>query len=146
MNDALSIQLDLILVPAIAEVIVGEMKDNVRAYRFDALIKLRGILNYYCNRGYMDELVYNIAEKKVAHILSATSKSDFSLILKPRPPKYDGNKFIPGPFSVPEEELICWSETSLKAPLNHSGFKRYSELFKEIFPEKWEAAFGKDGD
>ncbi len=146
MNNSLSFEIDFILIEAISKVIVGDMKDNVRLYRFEALQKLRGILNFYSNLGYMDELISRIAEKKVALILSSTNKSDFTQILRPRPPAYDGNKFVPGPFNVPEEELICWSQTSLQAPLNHIGFERYIEVFKSCFPEKWEAAFGKDGD
>ena len=37
-----------------------------------------------------------------------------------------------------EEELICWSEASLRAPLNETGFQRYSELFRLVFPEESE--------
>ncbi len=146
MSNSLSFEIDFVLIEAVSKVIVGEMKDSVRANRFEALQKLRGILTYYSNLGYMDELVCRIAEKKVALILSATNKSDFTQILRPRPPAYDGGKFVPGPFNIPEEELICWSQTSLLAPLNHIGFERYIEVFKSCFPEKWKVAFGKDGE
>lgn len=44
--------------------------------------------------------------------------------------------FIPDAYSVPEEELICWSETSLKGPLTAEGFQRYMELFKQVLPEE----------
>ena len=36
-----------------------------------------------------------------------------------------------------EEELICWSATSLRAPLNHAGLKRFLEVFEMVFPEKY---------
>ena len=51
-------------------------------------------------------------------------------------PHYDGAGFIPAAYSVPEEELICWSETSLKGPLTAEGFQRYMELFKQVLPEE----------
>ncbi len=57
--------------------------------------------------------------------------------------QHNGSKFIPDEFSVPEEELICWSETSLRAPLNEAGFNRYMELFRQILPMEYERAFGK---
>ena len=44
--------------------------------------------------------------------------------------------FIPDAYSVPEEELICWSETSLKGPLTAESFQRYMELFKQVLPEE----------
>ena len=42
-------------------------------------------------------------------------------------------------YSVPEEELICWSEASKNAPLNEVGFKCYMELFKQVLPEESKA-------
>ena len=33
----------------------------------------------------------------------------------------------------PEEEAICWSETSLRGTLNEAGYKRYMEVFQEVF-------------
>ena len=56
-------------------------------------------------------------------------------LLKPSYPYFNGNKFIPDKYNVIEEELICWSETSLQGPLNEIGFKRYTELFNILFPE-----------
>ena len=84
----------------------------------------------------MPKLLYAIAEKKCRMIGSITSKSEMEQVIRPRCPHYDGNRFIPDAYSVPEEELICWSETSLKAPLNAAGFQRYMELFKQILPEE----------
>ena len=43
------------------------------------------------------------------------------------------NEFITSKYCIPEEEMIMWSCTSLKAPLNEAGFKRYMQLFKEVF-------------
>ena len=57
-------------------------------------------------------------------------------VLKPHCPHYDGVKFIPDTYNVPEEELICWSETSFLAPIKEAGYKRYMEVFKSVVPEK----------
>lgn len=74
-------------------------------------------------------------------ILQTSSETEMNKLLKPHCPHFDGVNFIPGKYHVPEEELICWSETSLKAPLNHNGFKRYAELFKQVFPDKSKEIF-----
>lgn len=59
-------------------------------------------------------------------------------MIRPRAPHFDGNKFIPDRYNIPEEELICWCETSLRGPLNENGFNRYMEVFHEVFPERSE--------
>ena len=84
----------------------------------------------------MSKLLCAIAEKKCEHIMAVTTKADVEQIVKPCCPHYDGNKFIQGPYSVPEEEMICWSEASLKAPLNSEACKRYLELFQQVLPEE----------
>ena len=55
---------------------------------------------------------------------------------RPKPPHYDGVKFYPNPYLTPEEELICWCETSLLAPLDNTAVQRYMEVFRQVFPEK----------
>lgn len=44
---------------------------------------------------------------------------------------------------MPEEELLIWSEISLEMVLNDAGYRRYAELFMELFPEEGEKIFGK---
>lgn len=134
----------LTLIFAYAEVIAGDMSDKVRVLRFDALKRLQAILAFYKDRGYMEELLNGIAEKKCQMIMSVTSKTEMEKVLKPHCPHYDGVKFIPDAYNVPEEELICWSETSFLAPLNEAGYKRYMEVFKSVFPEKSKQLFGGD--
>ena len=84
----------------------------------------------------MPGLLCVIAEKKCRYIMAATTKADMEQIIKPHCPYYDGNRFIPGPYSIPEEEMICWSETSKKEPLTSVGLGRYLELFHQVFPEE----------
>ena len=134
----------LTLIFAYAEVIAGDMSDKVRVIRFDALKRLQAILAFYKDRGYMEELLDGIAEKKCQMIMSVTSKTEMEKVLKPHCPHYDGVKFIPDTYNVPEEELICWSETSFLAPIKEAGYKRYMEVFKSVFPEKSKQLFGGD--
>ena len=72
-------------------------------------------------------------------IMSADSKTEVNKILRPKAPHYDGVRFVSDRYLLPEEELICWSEASLRAPLNEAGYRRYMELFQRAFPEESEA-------
>lgn len=125
-----------VIILCIAEIAVSDAADRVKKLRLGAIGSLQRCLRYYRQLGYMPKLLYAIAEKKIRMIGSITSKSEMEQVIRPRCPHYDGNRFIPDAYSVPEEELICWSETSLKVPLNTAGFQRYMELFKQILPEE----------
>ena len=122
-----------------AELITKEdIPPKVQELQFAALRELQAQLQYYASRGYHGRLVSGIAEKKGTLILKTTSKADMDKVMHPRQPHYNGAEFVPDEFSIQEEELICWSETSLRAPLNSAGLKRYMTLFKEIFPQESE--------
>ena len=84
----------------------------------------------------MDELISEISKRKIAFVLSVTSKTEMDKVIKPSKSHYNGAQFIPGKYDIPEEELISWSETSFLGPLNHVGHKRYLELFAQVFPDK----------
>ena len=128
------------LIPYFAEIIAADcMTDKDRLNRFTALRVLQGQLARYKEFGYDARLLFAIAEKKGALILKASTKAELEKLKSPRCPHFDGNKFIPDESWVPEEELICWSETSLQGPLNEYGFKRYMELFRMVFPEESKA-------
>ena len=132
------IDFKLAIVPHIAELITQEgVADNVRELRWDALMQLTRQLNYYKSLVYIDRLLYAIAEKKGKMIMETSSKTEMEKVLKPRAPHYNGNEFFSDKYNVLEEELICWSETSLKSPLNDAGNKRYMQLFSEVFPEDY---------
>lgn len=102
-------------------------------------MRLRSVLARYQERMYHDRLLSGIASKKGKMILKATSKAEINRILHPQAPHFDGGKFIPNEYCVPEEELIAWSEASLKGPLLPWASERYRELFREVFPEEAEA-------
>lgn len=141
-NSSENIDFELCLLTFITETLAcNNISDKVRKLRLNALKQLRSYLNHYKKLGYMDTLLNAIAEKKGWMILQTSSETEMNKLLKPHCPHFDGVNFIPDKYHVPEEELICWSETSLKAPLNHSGFKRYAELFKQVFPDKSKEIF-----
>ena len=130
---------DIPLILFFSEVLVSEQKpDKVRKLQFSALRRLAGHLRYYKSLGYMDRLLYAIAEKKGKLILEITSKTEMDKLMQPHYPNYDGNKFVDDKYVIPEEEMIFWSQTSLQGPLNEVGFKRYMELFQRILPDAYE--------
>lgn len=134
----------LVMIPFYASVIAGDMPDHLREMRFSALRETCGYLHHYKSLGYMQKLLCAIARKKGEKILAITTKADMQKVLKPRCPHFDGNKFIPDPLIIPEEELICWNETSLRGPLTEPGYKRCAELFQQVFPEQYAQVFGKE--
>jgi len=128
---------ELLLIKLFADIIVDEtISDKVRELRFEALQKLRGQLNYYKNLGYMESLINGIAEKRSTKILKATTKTEMEKVMRPKAPHYDGGKFVTNEYSIPEEELIAWSQASFKAPLSSIGYNRFLELFSSLFPEE----------
>lgn len=119
-----------------AEAIAADVPERVRVLRIAAIREVQKYLTIYQDHGYDQRLIDTIAEKKCKMISTITSKREMDLLVKPRCPYFDGNRFIPDKFIVPEEEAICWSEASLRAPLNSWAFERYMEVFRQIYPEK----------
>ena len=131
----------LVIIPIIAEIIAADMPDKVRELRFNAIIQLQSRLAFYKELGYVETLLCAIARKRSEMIMRNTSKTEMGKVMSVHAPHYDGNKFVPDQYNVPEEEIISWAETSLKAPLNDIGYRRYAELFRQIFPEQAKEVF-----
>lgn len=128
---------DLLIIMQIAEVLMDEATpERVRELRLKALGALRGQLEHYKKLGYIDRLLNGIAEKRVAMIMKTTTKTEMERVMAPKAPHYNGAQFITDEYHIPEEEMIAWSQVSLKGPLIEAGYKRYMELFKEFFPEE----------
>ena len=124
------------LIQTFVEILFDEkISDDIKTLRINGLKTLSNYLECYENHGYVEKLINKIAEKKTKMIMQIKSKTEMDKMLKPSCPYFNGSKFIPNEYNVIEEELICWSETSLQGPLNEIGFKRYSELFNIVFPE-----------
>lgn len=132
------------LIPYYAQVIADfDTADTVRQRRFESLQKLHGQLHLYKKRGYDAELLCSLAARKAELIMKASTKAEMAQLDRPKPPHYDGVKFYPNRYLTPEEELICWCETSLLAPLDNTAVQRYMEVFRQVFPEKANWAFGE---
>lgn len=127
---------EVILSKESSAIMAQEMPERVKELRLSVISEMRKHLSRYARLGYMPELLCAIAEKKCAKLKTISTKEDARRLSTPRCPAYTGNGFAQDNLIVPEEELICWSETSLLAPLNEAGLKRYMELFRQVLPEK----------
>ena len=132
----------VVIAAFVAEILTAEMSDKMQKFRFEAMGQLQSRLTHYRKLGYIEELLCTIARKKSVMIMNASSKTNINKVMSLPSPSFNGNRFIPDKYDVAEEEMIFWAETSLRAPLNESGFKRYRELFGEIFPELAKKIFG----
>ena len=125
---------EMVLFFTFAEIVMDESaSNNLKELRIDALKEVQRSLNHYHHLGYIPELITAIAEKKCQMIKEGTSQTEMNKFLKPRCPFYNGEKFIPDPYIIPEEELICWSYASLRFPLNSIGAARFQKVFKQVF-------------
>lgn len=109
------------------------MPEKILEAKFDALRKVNGMLNWYAKENFDEKILDSIMAKKAEMILQAATVKDIREITAPPKPKYNGGKWYTSPNSVPEEEMILWSITSLKAPLSQEAFERYKELFEAFY-------------
>lgn len=109
--------------------------DKKKELKLSALKNLMEINRPYDEDTFDNKLLINLYSKKIDFILKANTKKEIEEILSVSHIKYNGAKIIPTKYNILEEELIMWSITSLKAPLNNIGYDRYMELFKEYYGE-----------
>lgn len=104
--------------------------EGKKEYVIAAILSLMRDIRKFCDMGFLESIIYQIALKKINFLMDAKTKSEVKAILRPSVPVYIGNGFVPsGVFHIEEEELLLWSITSLRVPLNHEGFFRYQQLF-----------------
>lgn len=122
---------------AIAEVVASpeadQLSERVLEEKISALWDTYNRARSYRAMTIRDDIIDAIVEKKTNMILEATTVQELKSICAEPNPHYNGNQFITTKYCIPEEEMIMWSCTSLKAPLNEAGFERYMQLFKEVF-------------
>lgn len=97
---------------------------------------------YYRKEGIRTDLVHAVVEKRLKFIFAAKTQQALKQIMAEPKPRYTGNGFDSSEFCVPEEEMIIWSFTSMKAPLMPAGYERYLSLFQQVFgcsPEEYSA-------
>lgn len=135
MSESTKNNLELEIFLAVVEV---SNSDKMALEKAAALMALIPIMRTYRKAGFLeDALIRPIIWKKIAFINEAVSVSQLKDILKLPKVRYDGCKIRPvGEYAIPEEELIMWSETSLRGPLISEAYKRYAELFQQVFPDK----------
>lgn len=136
---------NLALLPYFAGLVADAdtIPERVQKLRFSALKQVQAQLASYKKHGYVERLLCAIAEKKGQMIMRSSTKTELEKILNPSVPRFDGNRFYPDEYHVPEEELIAWSETSLRGPLKDAGFRRYRDVFMQVFPEEGKVIFGE---
>lgn len=113
-----------------------DMEDRLAGERLAAAAKVMQYVQAYREDGILVWLTDRVLEKKLAWIKEARTKAELAEIVKPSVPRYNGGSFWEGKYHVEEEELILWSQASLMAPLNQTGYNRYMELFREFFPKE----------
>ena len=123
-----------VLTNAFIEVKQNSPSEKIEELRINGLVTVARQIACYKNYGYIDFLLDAIAKKKTERLLHASTKEEVKRIVTIKAPHFDGNRFIENDDIIPEEELILWRETSLKAPLNEYGYQRYMELFRKVFP------------
>lgn len=119
-----------------AATILAECEGKLTKLQHEKLVALNTVLqttNRYGADGFMREIVDTIMEKKAEMILAATTVKDIRELSLPPKPYFDGAKWHISKNSVPEEEMVMWSLTSMAAPLTVEATRRYEELFKRFF-------------
>lgn len=110
------------------------MPEMLKKTKLEAIQEIAARLGQY-SRGTWDPLLLiGYAKKKSRYILDAKNKGEINEILKAPKPHYNGDKFQDGPYQVDEEELICWSEASLRRPPSGAAVERMFELMYRVFP------------
>lgn len=105
-----------------------------------AIMSLHTVVRTYRKEGFPEEsIIRPIVVKKLEFIKEAETKGQLREILAPPKVRYYGGEVHPlGKYTIPEEELIIWSRTSLccGGPLIAPAFKRYCDLFRAVFPDQ----------
>ncbi len=114
----------------------SSMNESLIIEKFNSLLKLNAMLIQFADDCIVSKLLDAIGTKMGDMIMSATTVAELRKIIKPKLPHYNGVKFMPDKYNIPELEVILWSKTSLIAPLNEIGYKRYLGLMKDLFPEE----------
>lgn len=109
-----------------------DMKTNLLRYEY--VLKMIPVVCHYIETGIMESIIDPIYLGKLAYIADTKTKKDFEQIITPPKLHSNGNNLIcDGPYHIPQEELILWSQISLVAPPSDIGFRRYAEVFKTVF-------------
>ena len=100
----------------------------------------RSVCYKVTDNSFLPDVVEAFFVRKMKGLPLVSTKQDMQDFLKVSTPHYFGGKFTVSniPYYSEEEELLLWSETSLRGPVISAGYERYMELFKKILPQKAE--------
>lgn len=112
----------------------NSINETLRKHKLEALQEIARRLGQYSKGAWDPIILLGYGKKKSKYILDAKSTAQIQEILKAPKPNHNGNKFTDGPYQVDEEELICWSEASLRRPPSGAAVERMFELMYCVFP------------
>ena len=112
-------------------------QEKLEITRLAAFIKANQIARHFRERGFDSKLIDRARNKRMQAIKQATTIGELNQITKLSEPVFlrTGISTPTDRFYLEEEEVMLWSEASLKAPLNQEGFNRYLQLFIKFYPE-----------
>lgn len=105
-------------------------KEKLELKKIKALFDIREQNVKYKQRYFDEKVVNSILKKKTKLIEDAKTCEEIDRIMKGPIPFDDSG------ITIPEEEMLMWSEASLRAPLNSEATNRYLSLAKSFFGEK----------
>ena len=112
-------------------------QERLEMTRLAAFIKANQIARHFRECGFDSMLINRAYNKRMQAIKQATTIEELNQITKLSEPVLlpTGIRTPTDRFHLEEEEVMLWSEASLKAPLNQEGFNRYLQLFIKFYPE-----------
>ncbi len=111
----------------------GKCSEIIREAKLEAITRAMRLTNMYLKCGIRADLINLIMKKKTDLILAAGTLADIRKASEPPKPRYNGCSWYEDPLTVPEEEMVSWSQVSLKGPLIECAYKRYMDLFTRTF-------------
>lgn len=127
--------LDFEYAKALAEVVLDTTcSEKEREVRLECSTQIFGRANAYLKKGFLPDVVEAFFVRKMKGLPLVSAKQDMQDFLKVSTPHYFGGKFTVSniPYYSEEEELLLWSETSLRGPLISAGYERYMECLKRF--------------
>lgn len=134
-----------VLLEATQAVLRQKDAERLRELRLSALLTLQEQLMSHRRNGILEDILCRLAGKKADRILTIRTKEEAERLAHLPEPHFDGNRYVAAADSIPEEELLFWCELSKKVPVNASGAKRYSELFRALLPDEYDRMFPEPG-
>lgn len=122
----------LVLLPYLCDAI---FIDKLRPERIAALQTLSGFLTRLKDENIHGALLTKIAHEKAESILKAQTKGEIQELLHPKPPHYNGGRFISSPSLTDGEELLAWIKVSMNVALDSNAVHRIATLMHKIFPD-----------